>query len=468
MKTKILFIVPDGVSLRNFVYTSFYQEAETMGMEVIFLNLTMLPLTTLGLKEIIPQNIKQHPLTDSFKNAKKRIELNQFIKQFNDPVYHKYWFALSFNGFNRFLKSSLTKLITIFFNTPKGLRIITNVIRKLEGQTTYYKSCKLILEDLNPDLVYCASQRAILAIAPVEAAKKLGIPTTGFIYSWDNLPKSMLDVETDYYHVWSEHMKRELLTYYPFVNQNQVIVTGTPQFESHFEEETILSRPDFYVRHQLNGNKTYICFSGDDMTTSPQDPMYLRDLAATVKEMNHQGYTLGILFRRCPVDFSNRYDLVLEAYQDIIVPIAPLWESIGEGWNAKSPTQADTVLLANIAAHCKAVINLGSSMVFDFAIHGNPCGYMNYHYTGEGTIERGVHVYDYVHFRSMPKKECVVWLDHPDNIKQCLIQLLEAPKATVEASKKWFQKINLHPPTKASVRILEHVKETSKRQASCT
>jgi hypothetical protein len=36
------------------------------------------------------------------------------------------------------------------------------------------------------------------------AAQQLGIPTATFIFSWDNLPKATMVVETDYY-VWSDH-----------------------------------------------------------------------------------------------------------------------------------------------------------------------------------------------------------------------------------------------------------------------
>jgi hypothetical protein len=33
------------------------------------------------------------------------------------------------------------------------------------------------------------------------AAQQLGIPTATFIFSWDNLPKATMVVETDYYFV---------------------------------------------------------------------------------------------------------------------------------------------------------------------------------------------------------------------------------------------------------------------------
>jgi hypothetical protein len=54
-----------------------------------------------------------------------------------------------------------------------------------------------------------------LAVAPLLAAQDLGIPTATFIFSWDNLPKATMVVEANYYFVWSHHMKRELLLYYP-------------------------------------------------------------------------------------------------------------------------------------------------------------------------------------------------------------------------------------------------------------
>jgi hypothetical protein len=38
-------------------------------------------------------------------------------------------------------------------------------------------------------------------------------------------------VETDYYFVWSSHMKQELLYYYPYINDDQIIITGTPHLK---------------------------------------------------------------------------------------------------------------------------------------------------------------------------------------------------------------------------------------------
>ncbi|WP_434035427.1 UDP-glycosyltransferase [Formosa sp. 4Alg 33] len=451
---KILFIIPDGVSLRNFVYTSFYKQAQAMNMDIVFLNLTPLPLSELGLREVMPKVVKQHPLTDSFKNAKKRVELNQFIRRDQDTVYHKYWFPLRASGIKSLVKYALTQVLIGLYNSEHGILSLRKRIRQLESQTAYYTECLNIIKQEAPDVVYSASQRAILSIAPIEAAKALEIPTVGFVFSWDNLPKSMLDVETDYYHVWSSHMKTELLKYYPFVKAKQIKVTGTPQFEPHYDADLIVSKSVFYRQYHLDSETTYFCFSGDDVTTSPQDPMYLRDVANAIKNLNSQGHKLGIIFRRCPVDFSDRFDAVLQAFKDFIVPIAPLWEALGTGWNAKLPTPEDAILLSNLAEHTAGVINLGSSMVFDYVAHHKPCAYMHYHYNEKMEVITGVHVYDYVHFRSMPTKQSVFWLNHPNGIQEDLLRMLNNEAIEIRHAEDWFSKINEQPGNEASQRIL--------------
>ena len=72
-----------------------------------------------------------------------------------------------------------------------------------------------------PNFVFCTNQRPLSGIAPILAARDLSIPTGTFIFSWDNLPKGMLVVESDYYFVWSDYMKMELMKYYSFIKEEE-------------------------------------------------------------------------------------------------------------------------------------------------------------------------------------------------------------------------------------------------------
>ncbi|MEO8236826.1 MAG: UDP-glycosyltransferase [Flavobacterium sp.] len=460
---KIFILLPDGVGLRNFAFTNFHKIGVENGFDITFWNNTPFQLKELGFKEIKIEKAKTHSLTDIYKNARKHIELNLNIKKSNDIVYGTYRFPFSYKGVKNKIKSFTAELLIYFYSSEKGLKAIREKIKINERKTGYYQKCLETLQIENPAIVFCTNQRTTLAIAPILAAKQLGIPTATFIFSWDNLPKATMVVETDYYFVWSQHMKNELLNYYPYIEEKQVFISGTPQFETHFNIDNLVSRDLFFEQNKLEVNKKYICYSGDDITTCPDDADYLKDVAEAVCKLNHGGNNLGIIFRRCPVDFSNRYDKVLEDYKDIIIPIAPAWQKISEDWNTILPTQADITLHANTIAHTEMVVNLGSSMVFDYVSFKKPCAFINYDVANKKDKNWSViKIYNYIHFRSMPGKESVIWLNSSEEIAQKIKDGLSNSNATIDNAQKWFEKINQAPPQLASQRIWESIKQIVK------
>lgn len=450
---KIFILLPDGVGLRNFAYTNFYSMGKKLGFDLTYWNNTPFDLTSLGFQEIKIENNKNFWLTVFYKNARTQIELTLFEKRFKDSTYNSYRFPFASKTLKQKIKTFFTKCIIKYYNSETKLEILKRKINRFETQTAYYDDCVKTLKREKPAFVFCTNQRPITAIAPIQAAKKLGIPTGTFIFSWDNLPKATLVIDTDYYFVWSEFMKAQLQKYYPYIKSEQIIITGTPQFENHFNSEIRQTKEAFFKQHHLELTKKYICYSGDDITTSPNDPQYLLDTAQAVRNLNCKGFNLGIVFRRCPVDFSNRYDSVLKEFKDVIVPIAPVWRKIEEGWNTILPTPEDMVLQTNTIAHTEFVVNLGSSMVFDYVSYKKPCVYVNYDVSN--TIRPGWNVekiYKYIHFRSMPSKDAVVWFNSADEIEAKIRQLLEQTK-DVAVAQKWFEIINQHPADKASERI---------------
>lgn len=458
MKKKIFVLIPDGVSLRNFAYTSFFQQGIDLGFDVIYWNQTPFDLDQLGIPQKMVPKLAVHPITDLYKTARIKCELQLYAKRDNDTIYHNYSFPLAANSFKKRVKKWWIHYLVKRNASEAGIEKLRKNMIAQERKTALYKACRQQLEEERPAMVFCASQRAITAVAPLTAAQDLKIPTASFIFSWDNVPKATTVVSTDFYFVWSEHMKNELLHYQRYIRPSQVYSTGTPQFEPHFNDKRILTREQFCQRYKLDPNNRYICFSGDDNTTSPKDELYLRDVARAIRNLNNKGAKLKLIFRRCPVDFSNRYDRVLIEYADEITEIPPLWKQVGEGWNTVLPLPEDLDLQATIIAHCELVINLASSMVFDFAAFGKPCAYMNYNYlNNEETVEPGVYLYDFVHFRSMPSENAVVWLSHPDSIGDALMRMLAGVPNTVEAAQNWFKKINLHPPQHASKRIWKSI-----------
>ena len=454
---KLLILLPDGVGLRNFAFTSFVKIGEKMGWDVIFWNHTSFDLRELGFREIGLTG-KPRAKTDLYKRAKITAELDRFTERFNDPVYQTYKFPPSKNNLKVRIKNKLVSYYTHRLSGQKGLQRLRTRMQDSERNGIYYKHCREVLEKEQPHFIFCTNQRPVTAIAPLTAAKVLNIPTGTFVFSWDNLPKATMVVQPDHYFVWSGHMKNELLTYYPFIAPENIHITGSPQFEPHFNLSLRKSRSEFFEEYGLDPEKEYICFSGDDKTTCPDDPQYLDDIAEAVEQLNREGRNMGVLFRRCPVDFSDRYNHVMEKHKNIIVPVAPKWKQVGDNWNAILPTKEDLELQINTILHTQAVVNLASSMVFDYAIFDKPCLYLNYNVPNKVDESWSPQkVYNFVHFRSMPSRNAVIWLESKEELKEKLKLALNGNAETVENAKEWFKKINMHPPEKASERIWEGI-----------
>lgn len=459
-KKKVFVLLSDGVGFRNYAYSGFNNLGVKMNFEMVYWNNTPFPLNDLGFNEIRIKQSKPHPVTDILKKAKVQIELNLNILRANDTVYDTYRFPFDYSTLNAKIKSACIHLITPFLSSEKGLSYVRRKIKDFERTTSYYQESLKTLQEEKPAIVFCTNQRHVNTIAPLVAACDLGIPTACFIYSWDNLPKATLVVETDYYFVWSDYMKSELQYYYPHIKPEQIYVTGSPQFEMHYQTGPWLQRDTFFQKFGLNKEKKYVCFSGNDVTSSPDDPKYLEDIALAVRELNANGQHLGIIFRKCPVDFSDRFDEVIKKYSQEIVAIDPLWKKFSSSWNAILPGKEDDELLAGIAEHCELVITIGSSTIFDFIAHNKPCAYLKYNQKNQ--LDSGWDIYrcyQYVHFRSMPNPDCVFWIDSAEAIASVIKKGLNDSASIVQNAKTWFQVINQPPPQEASHRILEAIEE---------
>lgn len=465
MNKKIFVFFPDGVGLRNFAFTKFKALGEQKGHQIVYWNNTVFSLKEeLGYDEVTIENHKINRLTSIYSRIRKHIELNVSQKKFKDDVYPTYKFPFSCKGLKNTLITLYTKLLIGLNSSEKGIVRIRKRINSLERSTEKYQYCKAQLQQHQPDLVFCTTQRATQSISALLAAKDLGIPTVAFVYSWDNVPKAMQVVETDYYFVWSALMKDEVLNYYPFVQESQVIVTGTPQFELHYDGRLLQERSVFFAEHNLDINKKYICYSGDDETTSPLDQYYLEDLVQAVRSLNTKGKNLGIIYRKCPVDMTNRYDAVLQANTDVIVAIDPIWKPMGNQWNEILPTKEDLALLYNVCAHSELVTNVCSSTVFDFVAHKKPCIYFNYE---QPQLKKGIRDigqnYKYVHFRSMPSPGAAVFCTDKKDLEYLVNQIIERKLSNVQEGQKWYEIVAGVTPTQSSEKIWEAIDNCIKK-----
>ena len=441
---RIVFLLPDGVGIRNYLYSNLFRYLKDENLEVsIWHHLS--PQSLQGVREYytidlhdenLPgykESLKEKFLRESASYARllhnKKITGNETILDNWNPAKkstkHKIFYGLV-EHYGKSLKE--------YDQILKTERRHRNAIRN----SKYFSDFLEFLKREKPDIVFNTHQRAVTAVPAMEAAKMLGITTVTAIYSWDNLPKARLATRADYYLLWSEYMRKEFERYYPEIPKEGMKVTGTPQFDFYHDESLWMEREEFCRLYGLDPTKKIICFSGDDKRTSPYDPDYLADLADTMMQMD-PAERPQILFRRCPADFSDRYDTVLQRYKDLITVADPLWNrDAGKDWSLFYPSFDDVKLLVNIARHGDLVYNVGSTMAHDFAVFDKPACYIRYDqpHTAGWSVET---IYRFQHFRSMEGLDAVVWIDGKEEILPKIRQSLEHPTEVAKDRRKWLE-----------------------------
>ena len=289
------------------------------------------------------------------------------------------------------------------------------------------------------------------------AAQDLGIRTICFIHSWDNVPKGVQLIKADTYFVWSDYMKQEMIAHYPFITASQIQVTGTPQFIPYFNEEYRIDRRAFLSQFHLDVDKKYILFSGNDKTTSPNDPVYLSDLCMAVNRLNADEDLYRVLFRPNPIDRNDGFDTILKEYSTILTEISPDWfGSATFVWNQGGPSTKDIMLLVNTILHAELVVNMGSTMALDAALLEKPSCYINYdvpsHYNW--TVER---IYRFIHFKMIKEINPVFWIDTREDVFSVIKNALENPNQTKEGRVQWIQGITKLPIEKTNERMWNYI-----------
>lgn len=416
---KIFILLPDGVGIRNYLYTKVFESnSEDLVLFHAFDSKTVetiMDFTNINKEVKIP--IYKETIKEKFlRELITLLRLKSNTKLVNNPSLMTNWKS-NHKGLSKKIFYKVIALASNFFKTYDSILKLELAYQKNIRKTPFYNDVKKIFEIEKPQQLFCTHQRG-LQCAPIFAvANDLGIKTTTVIYSWDNLPKARLALRADSYLVWSDYMKSEMELYYPEVPQKNVVVTGTPQFEFYSDPENIIGKVTFYKKYNLDPNKKIICFSGDDIQTSPDDPSYLKDIAEALIKGNLTN-EYQILLRRCPVDFSGRFDEVVLQNKEIIKEASPLWNySISKHWSAVYPTMEDIKLLVSTALYSDIVINVGSTMAFDFAMFNKPCVFINYDQEIKVNINWSVKtIYEFQHFRSMVSSEAVIWLNYKSEI----------------------------------------------------
>lgn len=445
-------IVPDGVAIRNFFCSSFLTRALALGPVAVWHSLPdaiVAPYNTPGVVWHQLPAAREGALERTLRYAKVYVQLAWRADEDAGRMLLEYAARAPRNPANQLIHGAALTLGRRMASA-RGAARLDAWHAAVASRSAAAMAATAALRADRPDVLLCAHQRAPGAVPLMLAARKLGIPTATFIYSWDNLPKGRMAVHADHYLVWSERMAAEMARYYPEVARGRVHVVGTPQFEPYFDPALRWDRERFCAMHGLDAARPIVCFSGDDLTTSPHDPLFLRDLAEVLLTLPERPQ---LLFRRCPADLSRRYDAVLAAHPEI-VRSEPRWAAPSDNWTETVPLRDDGALLANLARHCDLVVNLGSTMAIDFAIFDKPALYVAYNPVGAPAEYDIARTYALPHLRVFDEHPAVYWARAAVDLAPMVRRALAQPSELAAARRSLICELAALPLERASERMM--------------
>ncbi len=435
--THIVALIPRGEVIRNFVYTDALSE---IAKESKLSLLTVSPSAELE-KMLREKYGNVYRLDEKRENRVVRIEREILDLAHGRWLWSKAaqerWRLRDAEAHTVKQKAVRTaKKIACFpFANRRGLEFLS----KIERVSSYHlKTTDIYLDlyrQLKPSLVFNGSHiHSRIATQAVQAAQWLGIPTATFIFSWDNLTsQGRIMLPYDYFFVWNDALREQLLEMYREIKPEQVFVTGTPQFDFHFRPEFYWSREEFCRFVGADASRPIVVYTTGMANHMPNEQEIVEEIADFLAETENRPQ---LLVRVYPKDLTGRFDELKNRRPDILFPKIA-WEA---GW--LTPTSEDSYALVNTLRHAALGINVASTISLELSMFDKPV--INVGYNPASVPKNVVSYSDYYsfdHYQPIVESGAVQVAWSSGEMKTLISQALRNPQARSEQRKNLINKM---------------------------
>ncbi|MBK8465885.1 MAG: hypothetical protein IPL32_08645 [Chloracidobacterium sp.] len=390
---RVAVIFPRGEVIRNFVYTGML---DVLGAESELHLLTVAPGEEF--EEMLASKCDSiYPLTEADDKWIVRIQ-----RDIIDTAHNRWIWSRAAKERSRLrdqeaqtVRQKIIRRIKKMISFPVANRGGLNALSSLERiSSRLFRTSNQYTElykKIRPDLVFNASHvHSRNATQAVEAAQWLGIPTATFIFSWDNLTsQGRIMLPYEYYLVWNEDLKKQLLEMYEWINPENVFITGTPQFDYHFQDKYYLSKEEYCEEIGADPNRPIVLYATGMANHMPGEPDIVEGIADVLAEFPEGGEPQLVL-RVYAKDLTGRFEELRQRRPDIIFA-DPLWEP---AW--LTPKYEDSYALINALRHCSLGINVASTVSLELCMFDKPV--INVGYNPPSVPEQELSYADYYEF----------------------------------------------------------------------
>ncbi len=436
---KLGVVITDGVGFRNFLMSNFIEEAREEFDEIIIYS--GLPKSTYeSLSKYSNVHVKELDVfvegyTTWFFRKWKEVAHMQHGREYYGMQDNK---KMNYPG-NNSPTAFLIKFIyfvTYFYNSNNSILAAEWLQFLSFSRNKVTKSYIKLIEEDKPSHIFFTHQRPPFLAPFLYAAKKMKIPVSSFIFSWDNLAsKGRMLGMFDYFLVWSHLMKSELQTFYPTVKEENIKIVGTPQFEPYVMNKYASTRADFLNNFKLDPTKKIICYSCADASIGVNDPVIITTIAKVLRE-GKITTPCQLLVRTSPAEEPLRFEAVRNAFPEIIWnnPKWILTRNHVESWSQRVPSAEDITDLRSILEFSDLSINMCSTMSLDFMIFDKPVVNTTFG-NGQNGLYNDQRFLKYVHYKKVIDSNAVVIAKDEDELVAAINEALQDPEARKEERK---------------------------------
>jgi hypothetical protein len=440
-KAHIVMVIPRGEAVRNFLYSDtlriLSENARVTLLSVVNDEVFISRFRTFT-ERILP--LREYPQHWSVSYLRTLTE-NAHDRWLWSEVAKNHWemrdVRAAENG--SMLRRRIVKALTrIFANNPR-LHALTGLEQYLNWKLRPTKEFDKLFEEIQPDLVFNGSHiHGLAGELPLGVAKRMGIPTVGFIFSWDNLTsRSRIFVPYDYYLVWHGGMKKQLLSIYPKIKPGNVFITGTPQFDYHFKPEFYLSREELCKRIGVDPNRPYILYTTGMNTDFPEEHRTVELVIRLLQELDIEPKPQLVVRTYVKGTSAEMKALANRNIPGVIFPKVQ-WE---EKWF--TPMYEDLEIYASLVKHAAMGINAASTVSLELLMHDKPVINLGFDPPGSKLPHhlRWIRHINYDHYKPVAESGAVTVAHSETDMREMLLRGLKNPKIDSEKRQHFIKKI---------------------------
>lgn len=435
----VVLVVPRGESVRTFLYS------DTLGTLAESARVTLLSV------------IDDEKFTAHFRSSCDGLiplryhpehRLVSYLRMITDTAHDRWlWSEVAKNrweirrteakGGAARLKRAVLEGVSRSFAFRRGLKFLTDLERSANWALRPTSDFETLWSELKPDLVFnCSHVHGPAGELPLKAAHRLGIPTAGFIFSWDNLTsRSRIFVPYDDYLVWTDRMRDDLLRIYRDVSPDRVLVTGTPQFDFHFKEEYHLTREELCSRIGIDPSRRFILYTTGVDKHFPEEHRHVELVIRLLGELEPESRPQLVVRTYVKGTSREMRALASRGERDVVFPPV-LWE---EQWF--TPQHEDLAIYTSLLRHTCLGINAASTVSLELMIHDKPIINLGFDPPGSHLphVLRFARHIDFDHFRPVAESGATMVARSVDDMRAMLHQGLTRPCDDRESRKSFLR-----------------------------